>query len=391
MPAESESGRVLTWATDLDEPTAAQAERTARMPFIVHHIALMPDAHLGLGATVGSVIPTQGAIIPAAVGVDIGCGMIAVQTDLDSADLPDDLHGLLRRIEKAVPAGVGRGHKRSAAWGGRAADWYAEHPNESVRLFDLADKTVSQYGSLGSGNHFVEVCLDAEDNVWVVLHSGSRGVGNQLARRHISIAKGEMKRRFIDLEDQDLAYFVEQTPEFGAYMRDLHWAQDYALANREAMMDAVLDALRCELDRRPVEKTRINCHHNYTAKEHHDGRDLWITRKGAIRARTGDRGVIPGSMGTNTFIVRGLGNAASFESSAHGAGRAMSRTKAKKTFSAAQLVAEMDGKTWLANKAARLVDEAPGAYKDIDQVMAEQSDLVEVENELHQVLNYKGT
>jgi tRNA-splicing ligase RtcB len=335
------------------------------------------------------VIPTQGAIIPAAVGVDIGCGMIATRTDLDAADLPDDLTGLLHKVEQAVPAGVGRGHRPADSDSG--GEWYQVHPNESVRDLNLGAKTVAQFGSLGSGNHFVEVCLDADGSVWLVLHSGSRGVGNQLAQRHITTAKGEMQRRFVDLEDKDLAFFVENTPEFAAYMLDLHWAQDYALANREAMMDAVIDALAREIGRSPIETTRINCHHNYTAREHHYGRDLWITRKGAIRAREGDWGVIPGSMGTNTFIVRGLGNEASFESSAHGAGRAMSRTEAKKTFSPRQLVTEMRGKTWLADKAARLVDEAPGAYKDIERVMAEQADLVQIEHELHQVLNYKGT
>lgn len=389
MPTTSASGRVLSWATDLDEQTTAQAERTAAMPFIVGHVALMADAHLGLGATVGSVIPTAGAIIPAAVGVDIGCGMIAVHTDLDASDLPDDLEPLLGRVERAVPAGVGRGHRRAGSGAGEV--WYRKHRNQSVEAMNLDAKTVGQFGSLGSGNHFVEVCLDAEDGVWVVLHSGSRGIGNRLAQHHIDIAKGEMKRRLIDLPDRDLAYLVEQTPEFDTYIRDLTWAQDYALGNREAMMEAVLRALAAELGRRPLEKFRVNCHHNYTARERHSGQDLWITRKGAIRAREGDWGVIPGSMGTNTFIVRGRGNPRSFDSSAHGAGRAMSRTKAKKTFSAQQLRREMAGRTWLEDRAGRLIDEAPGAYKDITRVMAEQADLVSIEVELHQVLNYKGT
>jgi tRNA-splicing ligase RtcB len=367
----------------------AQAERTAAMPFIVGHVALMPDAHLGLGATIGSVIPTAGAIIPAAVGVDIGCGMIAVHTDLSASDLPDHLEPLLARVERAVPAGVGRGHR--SAESGAGADWYRRHRNESVEAMTLDTKTIGQFGSLGSGNHFVEVCLDAEDGVWVVLHSGSRGVGNRLAQRHIDIAKGEMKRRLIDLPDRDLAFLVEQTPEFDTYIRDLIWAQDYALANREAMMKAVLRAVATEVGRRPLERLRVNCHHNYTARERHQGQDLWVTRKGAIRAREGDWGVIPGSMGTNTFIVRGRGNPQSFDSSAHGAGRAMSRTKAKKTFSAQQLRREMAGRTWLDDRAGRLIDEAPGAYKDITRVMAEQADLVTIEVELHQVLNYKGT
>jgi RNA-splicing ligase RtcB len=382
------SRSLLSWASDIEPEALAQAQRASEMPFVVGHVALMPDAHLGLGATVGSVIPTRGAIMPAAVGVDIGCGMIAVETDLTATNLNDDrLSSLLNRIGDAVPAGVGKGHKHAA--NGEA--WLLIHPNESVSEYHLEEKVVSQLGSLGSGNHFIEVCLDPQDGVWVVLHSGSRGVGNILARRHIDFAKGLMKRYFIDLPDPDLAYFTQGTAEFEHYMSDLMWAQDYARANRERMMNAVLAALSKSVKMAVGERRRINCHHNYTAMEHHHGKDMWVTRKGAIRARSGDYGVIPGSMGTSSFIVRGLGNPASFHSSAHGAGRRMSRRQARRDFTPDQLAEAMAGKTWLADQAAALLDEIPGSYKDIHQVMVDQADLVEVETELTQILNFKGT
>lgn len=373
---------LLVWGHDIEVEALDQARVSASLPFIDGPVALMPDAHWGMGATVGSVIPTRGAIIPAAVGVDIGCGMIAVETNLNADELPDDLGPLLSSIEQAIPAGVGQGHA--------TGDYLIEKSDSVVRL-GLAERASKQMGTLGSGNHFVEVCLDADDTVWAVLHSGSRGVGNKLAMRHIKTAKGLMKRYFIDLPDADLAYFVEGTPEFGAYMKDLHWAQNYALMNRETMMDAVIAALQVHTKLEVTERRRINCHHNYTAREHHRGRDIWVTRKGAIRAREGDYGVIPGSMGTNSFIVKGLGNKASYDSSAHGAGRAMSRTQARKQFSEEDLADAMSGKVWVDNKGDALVDEIPGAYKDIDRVMAAQADLVEIEVELHQVLNYKGT
>ena len=362
------------------------------MPFVEGHLALMPDAHFGMGATVGSVIPTLGAIMPAAVGVDIGCGMIAVETFLTSEDLPDNLDDLLLSIQRSIPSGVGQGHNRGyQALPGDA--WYNDHKNDSVRELDLAAKAVKQFGSLGSGNHFVEVCLDLEDGVWIVLHSGSRGVGNQLARIHIDKAKGLMKERFISLEDKDLAYLVEGEQEFQDYITDLRWAQGYAFASRSQMMDMVLKDLSYFLGMEgvpPDEVQRINCHHNYTEQEHHRGKNVWVTRKGAIRARVGDMGVIPGSMGTNTFIVRGLGNPASFNSSAHGAGRTMSRTQAKKTLSLESFDEAMAGKTWLADKSKALLDEHPDSYKDIQRVMRDQADLVEVVTELTQILNYKG-
>lgn len=385
-------GHVLNWASELDGKAMAQAQRAATMPFVVD-LALMPDAHYGLGATIGSVIATQGALMPAAVGVDIGCGMIAVQITLVADLLPDDLRPLLSEIEQVVPAGVGRGHRshRQSLKKTSGEYWADANPNERVTSLDLWDKTINQFGTLGSGNHFVEVCLDERDVVWVVLHSGSRGVGNQLARGHIDTAKGLMKERFIFLEDPDLAYLVEGDPQFRAYVKDLLWAQDYAAANREQMMDAVLRAFEGVIAGEVSEVQRINCHHNYAVREHHRGLNVWVTRKGAIRARANDLGVIPGSMGTSSYIVRGLGSKASFESAAHGAGRRMSRTEAKATYTEADLTDVMGERTWLAKRGGKLIDEIPMAYKDIDQVMSDQSDLVEIVHTLNQVLNYKGT
>jgi tRNA-splicing ligase RtcB len=381
------SDKLLSWASILDDLTLRQAENTASLPFVHPHVALMPDAHLGKGATVGSVLPTREAIIPAAVGVDIGCGMIAVDTGLTSGALPDDLGGLHGMIRAAVPAGVGQGHDTGAD----LARWLTER----VPATELTDKqratAAAQFGSLGAGNHFVEVCLDERDQVWVVLHSGSRGIGNQLATQHIEGARGLMAKYFIDLEDRDLAYFVEGTPEFDAYIQDMLWAQDYAMGNRERMMDATLRALAEFLDLSDLpEQTRVNCHHNFTEREHHLGGNVWLTRKGAIRARTGDRGVIPGSMGTRSYIVSGLGNPASYESCSHGAGRRMSRGRARKELDLDGLRTAMVGKAWNDRDAEALLDEDPRAYKDIDQVMADQADLVTIDHTLHQILNYKG-
>ncbi len=381
------TGNVVNWASDLDPAALDQAQRAAAMPFVAGHLALMPDAHVGKGATIGSVIPTLGAVIPSAVGVDIGCGMIAAELPLDSHALPDDLTELHDRIRTVVPAGVGRGHDTAQH---AAAALLADE-----RADDLTEKqsrtAATQLGSLGSGNHFVEVCLDERDRVWVVLHSGSRGIGNQLAQSHIEDAKGLMRRWFIELEDPDLAYLVEGSPEFEGYIRHMLWAQDYALANREVMMDAVLAQLADVLGTEIAETRRVNCHHNFTQMEHHHGRDMWITRKGAIRARTGDVGVIPGSMGTRSYIVEGLGNPASYCSCSHGAGRRLSRGQARRTLDLDGLRAQMAGRAWNEDQAAALLDEDPRSYKDIDQVMADQEDLVAVQHTLSQVLNYKGT
>jgi tRNA-splicing ligase RtcB len=347
----------------------------------------MPDAHLGIGATVGSVIPTKGAVIPAAVGVDIGCGMIAAELDLTDHQLPDSLEPLLGRVEKAIPAGVGQGHGRVA----QAADkWLSANRPATELSADRATKAAEQFGTLGSGNHFFELCVDERSRVWVVLHSGSRGIGNQLAQAHIAKARTLAKDLELRLEDPDLAYFVEGTPEFVAYIGDMLWAQDYARANRDQMMDNAMREVFAFLGF-GRETRRINCHHNFTQREIHGGAELWITRKGAIKADTGDLGVIPGSMGTRSYVVRGKGNPSSWTSCSHGAGRRHSRTQAKKLFTTADLAQQMQGKVWLAKRADALVDEIPAAYKDIDQVMADQSDLVEVLHTLHQVLNYKGT
>jgi tRNA-splicing ligase RtcB len=391
MPAKELGPKLLSWASELDEQTLAQARRTARLPIIEGHVALMPDAHLGIGATVGSVIPTRDAIIPAAVGVDIGCGVIAVETDLRADQLPDSLDPLLRQIERRIPAGVGHGHDaRTAA----AERWFADHDPKRWRRESLTPKqeqrSIEQFGTLGAGNHHVEICLDELEVVWAELHSGSRGIGNQLAMMHINRARTSAEEEGLELEDRDLAYFRASTTEFDDYIADMLWAQDYALANREQMMDVLLELLFAAAGA-GAEARRINCHHNYSARERHEGRELWITRKGAIRARAEDKGVIPGSMATGTYIVRGRGSPASYDSSAHGAGRRFSRRQAKKRFTVEQLQTHMAGKAWNRERARALLDEIPDAYKDVESVMEDQRDLVSVEHVLRQVLNYKGS
>jgi tRNA-splicing ligase RtcB len=385
MPPTQVAPKLLSWASDLDPVAAKQAERTARLPFVAGHVALMPDAHVGIGATVGSVIPTRDAIIPAAVGVDIGCGMVAVETDLTAADLPDDLGTLMPLIARRIPAGVGKGHELAVASGR-----FAELGDPATELSPKQRTTAAaQFGTLGSGNHFVEVCLDERERVWTVLHSGSRGIGNQLAQKHIERAKGEMKRLGRTLEDPDLAYFVQGTKEFDAYVRDMLWAQRYAMASRAVMSERATTSLFEVVGKGRALRT-INCHHNFTQRETHDGTELWITRKGAIKAAAGDEGIIPGSMGTRSYVVRGLGNTASYHSCSHGAGRRLSRGQARKNLTVESLTAAMAGKAWLAGAARQLLDEHPDAYKDIDQVMADQRDLVEVQHTLSQVFNYKG-
>jgi tRNA-splicing ligase RtcB (3'-phosphate/5'-hydroxy nucleic acid ligase) len=381
------NGNVLSWASDLDERTQDQAQRAAAMPFVEKPLALMADAHLGMGATIGSVIATHGAIIPAAVGVDIGCGMIAGRLNLTSNDLPDSLKDIHHSIARSIPAGVPNRGRRDEGSHRDERDFDAG----SVPSMVKESKVRRQFGTLGSGNHFVEMCLDEADRVWIVLHSGSRGAGNQVARHHIEGAKDLMQRYFIELDDKDLAYLVAGTNEFESYIRDMLWAQDYAAGNREAMLAAVLKDLRHALGEWvDFAESLVNCHHNYTEMEHHHDKNLWITRKGAIRARVGDRGVIPGSMATGSFIVRGLGNAASYCSASHGAGRRMSRTAARKRLTQDSLVAAMAGITW--NESPKdLLDEHPEAYKDITQVMVAQADLVEVEERLTTILNYKGS
>jgi tRNA-splicing ligase RtcB len=384
MPARVDD-KLLVWG-DQEEATIDQARKAARLPIVSGHVALMPDAHIGIGATIGSVIPTENAVIPSAVGVDIGCGMVAVRTDVREDQLPDELKPLLLNVEHAVPAGVGKGHGRVTK---EAESWLASRRPPG----DLSDKqirtTLEQFGTLGSGNHFLEVSIDEENKVWIVLHSGSRGIGNQLATAHISKAKSEMKRALISLEDRDLAYFVQGTQEFDAYIADMQWAQDYAMANRAQMIDAAVAVLLKFLGF-GAETERVNCHHNFAARERHGGKDIWITRKGAIKADVGDLGIIPGSMGARTFIVRGKGSELSYNSCSHGAGRRMSRTQARKQITEEGLREQMSGRTWLEKSARRLLDEGPDAYKDIEQVMRDQADLVEIVHELHGIVNYKG-
>ena len=391
-------GNVLSWLPEnpgQESSTLEQARLTADLPFVVKPLALMPDAHVGMGATIGSVVATNGAIVPAAVGVDIGCGMAAARTELTSHDLPDSLGSLHGRIRRSVPAGVP--NKRSRRAGSHSEPVEAPALDELMRRQRLpalvtaqAGKVARQFGTLGSGNHFVEVCLDEADRVWVVLHSGSRGIGNQLAQEHIKVAKGEVARLLVDLPDPNLAHLVEGTPEFDSYVNDMLWAQDYARSNRAAMLDAVLDDVARELGRPVAVGDVVNCHHNYCERELHDGNEVWVTRKGAIRAREGDLGIIPGSMGTSSYIVRGRGNPASYHSASHGAGRRMSRAKARRSFDTDSLRAEMGDRTWNDRQAEQLLDEHPGAYKDIDEVMDAQSDLVDVVHRLRQILNYKG-
>ena len=390
------SERLLNWASILDDETRRQAERTATLPFIDPYVALMPDAHLGKGATVGSVLPTKGAIIPAAVGVDIGCGMIAVRTpwSVDEVRARGSLAPLRGDIERAVPLSAGRYNKKLTVSAKRrvadleaAADELGDRVLRSVTA--TAPNWALQLGSLGSGNHFIEVTADEEDRVWLFLHSGSRGVGNKIASKYIAIAQQRARDEDLDLPDRDLAWLDEGTPEFDRYVAELRWAQHFALLNREEMMDRVSTCLATHMraDRTP-ELERINCHHNFTQRERHVGVDLWVTRKGAIQARKGQAGLIPGSMGTASYVVTGRGNPESLESSPHGAGRVFSRSKARRTFTRAQLEESMKGIEWRHSDA--FLDEIPAAYKDVDVVMRDAADLVEVRHTLRQLVNVKG-
>lgn len=382
------SDKLISWASDVDDQTIRQAQMASRLSIVPGHVALMPDAHVGKGATVGSVIPTQSAIIPAAVGVDLGCGMIASRLTASASDLPDNIGALLPEVEKAVPAGVGRGHDSQTL---SSAQWLAAHKPPHTMTQKQSATAAAQFGTLGSGNHFFEVCLDEADAVWVVLHSGSRGIGNQLAQAHIAQARSLAKALALGLEDLDLAWFTQGTAEFEAYIADMLWAQEYAMASRLEMAHAATAVLLAALPPRTRVAETINCHHNFATQEVHGGTQLWVTRKGAIKAAVGDRGVIPGSMGTASYIVTGLGNQLSWQSCSHGAGRRMSRAQARKTFTADDLAKAMVGKAWLSDRAGHLIDEIPASYKDIDQVMADQADLVRIDHTLHQVLNYKGT
>jgi tRNA-splicing ligase RtcB (3'-phosphate/5'-hydroxy nucleic acid ligase) len=389
--------KLLVWGSEVDDKTRQQASRASRLPFVPTHVALMPDAHLGIGATIGSVIPTEGAIVPSFAGVDLGCGMIATETVFTASDLPDNLDPLLSVVARRIPAGVGKGHDVGGYRDGYRDVFGVVGEPPSKLSAKQQGTAIAQFGTLGSGNHFVEVSLDQRGTVWTVLHSGSRGIGNQLATHHIGKAKGLMREYLSTLPDPDLAYFTEGTPEFDEYIGDMLWAQRYAYESRAKMNSALLASLAEAISPKHPAKEKaitvqvVNCHHNYTEREQHGGKDLWITRKGAIKAGDGDLGVIPGSMGTDTYIVRGKGNPDSYNSSSHGAGRKISRGQAKRSLDKATLRTQMQGKAWNAESASALIDEDPRAYKDVRQVMADQSDLTEILHVLTQVLNYKGT
>jgi tRNA-splicing ligase RtcB len=385
---------VKVYTDDVEAGARQQLVNISKLPIVHHHVAAMPDVHLGIGATVGSVIPTLRAIIPAAVGVDIGCGMCAVRLSLTANDL-DEVH--LQRvfdgISRDVPVGFRQHDERDAR--DQAAKRFKrglkkileKHPGVEKRV-GKRSSWVQQMGTLGGGNHFIEVCLDEAQRVWVMLHSGSRGIGNAIGTYFIALAKRDAERNQLVLPDRDLAYFPEGAQHFDDYVAAVGWAQDYAHANRAEMMNIVLEALLRHLPSFEVTTEAVNCHHNYVARERHYGEQVWLTRKGAISAREGELGIIPGSMGTRSYIVRGKGNAESFQSCAHGAGRRMSRNQAGREFSIEDLAQQTAGV--ICRKDKGVIDEIPGAYKDIDQVMANQADLVEVVHTLKQVLCVKG-
>jgi tRNA-splicing ligase RtcB (3'-phosphate/5'-hydroxy nucleic acid ligase) len=380
---------VLSWAGHpLSRPETAMAQNVASLPFVYKHLALMPDVHLGRGALVGSVIATKAALIPAAVGVDIGCGMMAVQTPYHA----DKLSNKLKKIRLAIEAAIPTGFEDNREIAREVQNWQGWRSFADLHrgTCGLEKKAAKQLGSLGGGNHFVEVCIDTEQRVWLMLHSGSRFIGNKVAQCHLDTARDLATMAATSLPDRDLAYFVAQTPEFDAYWRDLQWAQDYAKANREIMMARLVKVAEQHLGGGKKMKPLlvVNCHHNYADREQHFGEEVYVTRKGAVRAQAGDYGIIPGSMGAQSFIVKGKGNLQSFCSCSHGAGRLMSRTAAKNTYSLDDLIAQTAGIE--CRKDPELIDEIPGAYKQIEQVMANQADLVEVVATLKQVICVKG-
>lgn len=390
--------RLWTQGVPVEDQAREQLINTSKMPFIYKWMAVMPDVHLGMGATIGSVIPTKEAIIPAAVGVDIGCGMMAVQTTLNANDLPDNLRGLRIELEKAIPHGrTPKGRRDKGSWTnpddtvlngwGTLADDFNYLCQKHPRLKNT--NNLKHLGTLGTGNHFVEICLDETNQVWIMLHSGSRGVGNAIGRYFIELAREDMRKWFINLPDKDLAYFAEGTEHFDDYWFAVGWAQRFAFKNREIMMENAIKALR-QIITKPFDAAvkAVNCHHNYVEKEEHYGESVFVTRKGAVRARIGEYGIIPGSMGAKSFIVRGKGNEESFCSCSHGAGRVMSRTQAKKQFTVADQIAQTEGVE--CRKDADVIDEIPAAYKNIDDVMHAQRDLVEVVHTLRQVVCVKG-
>ena len=385
---------VKIYTGEIEATARAQLVNISQLPIVHHHVAAMPDVHLGIGATVGSVIPTLRAIIPAAVGVDIGCGMMATRLSISGNEIDEvSLRKVFNQISRDVPVGFGqhddRGARDHAAkpFKKRLARVMERHPGIGKRI-GKNSHWAYQLGSLGGGNHFIEVCLDEAGRVWVMLHSGSRGIGNAIGSYFIELARRDAERNQLQLPDRDLAYFHEGAAHFDDYVEAVGWAQDYARANREEMMDIVLEALRRHLPAFEVTDAAVNCHHNYVEREQHFGEEVWLTRKGAIRARAGELGIIPGSMGARSYIVRGKGAAESFHSCAHGAGRKMSRNAAQKAFTVGDLEKQTEGV--ICRKDKGVLDEIPGAYKNIDEVMANQSDLVEVVHTLKQVLCVKG-
>jgi tRNA-splicing ligase RtcB (3'-phosphate/5'-hydroxy nucleic acid ligase) len=395
-----EKGRVPVkiWTEDIEHEALQQLINVAALPIVYGHVAAMPDVHAGIGATVGSVIPTKQAIIPAAVGVDIGCGMNAVRLSLSAKDLPDSLGYIRSAIERAIPVGfnqhdynnvAGTPHERLARkLDQRLNRIVGKHPEIKKMQKNFAHTWIAQLGTLGSGNHFIELCLDEEQRVWVMLHSGSRGIGNVMGRHFIATARHEAASYDLRLPDKNLSWFAAGTESFDDYVEAVDWAQDYALLNRRRMMELVVEALEVHLPPFQISGEAINCHHNYVSQEKHYGEKLFITRKGAISAREGELGIIPGSMGAKSYIVRGKGNEESFNSCSHGAGRRMSRTEAKKRFKRNDLEEQTQGVE--CRKDRGVIDEIPGAYKDIDEVMANQSDLVDVVHALKQIVCVKG-
>lgn len=384
--------KMWTKGVPVEDQAKQQLINISKMPFIFRQVVVMPDVHYGIGATVGSVIPTLGAVIPAAVGVDIGCGMVAVRTSLSAEQLPDSLASLRSAIEKAVPVGQGDfgdqipKHNQESWYnilGTQFEDIKSKHPGVETRRDPSA-----QLGTLGGGNHFIELCLDTEGRLWVMLHSGSRGIGNRIGTYFIELARQDMRKYFVNLPDIDLAYFPEGTEHFKDYVEAVEWAQNYAMHNRQAMLKQIVDAMRGHLPAFTLTDEVINCHHNYISREHHFDQDVIVTRKGAVRARHADMGIIPGSMGTRSYIVRGKGNKESFDSCSHGAGRKMSRNSAKSKYTLDDHIKATEGVE--CRKDSGVLDETPAAYKPIEDVMAAQSDLVEVVHELKQVLCVKG-
>ncbi|MCP4697127.1 MAG: RtcB family protein [Gammaproteobacteria bacterium] len=385
---------VKIYTNEVESGALDQLTNLSKLPFIHSHVAAMPDVHTGIGATIGSVIPTRGAIIPAAVGVDIGCGMNAVRLSLKAVDLPDNLKRVRLAVEEMVPVGFDMHRSAQArqsavkALDKRLVQILRVHPGVAKMQKRPGQTWIQQLGTLGGGNHFIELCLDENQDVWVMLHSGSRGIGNVIGRYFISLAKKDMQKHMVRLPHRDLAYFTEGAEHFDEYVEAVHWAQDYARTNRQEMMRLILDALRKQLKRFSLTKEAINCHHNYVSQERHFDADVFVTRKGAIRAEKDELGIIPGSMGAKSFIVRGKGNPESFCSCSHGAGRLMSRGKAKKMFNSQDMEKQTQGVECRKDKG--VIDEIPGAYKDIDRVMANQRDLVETVHTLKQVLCIKG-